>query len=74
VTTAEIKARHLDNILEVMSCSTFGKRQAEMIVGGRAKLRRLMESGAVQFTKDNPSQNGKWRCNAADVLRHCRHI
>lgn len=67
-----IKARLCDNILAVMDGKTFGKRVAEEIVGGRQKLRRLMEAGKVAFTKDSPSQNGKWQVNAADVLRHCR--
>ena len=74
MTTEAIKARQCDNILAVMSDVTIGKRLAEKIVGGRVKLRRLMESGAVAFTKSSPSQNGKWQCNAGDVLRHCRKI
>ena len=69
-----IKARLCDNILEMMSGKTFGKRVAEEIVGGRMKLRRLMEAGKVRFSKDSPSQNGKWQVNAADVLRHCRKV
>lgn len=72
MTADAIKARLCENILEAMSGKTFGKRVAEEIVGGRAKLRRLMEAGKVRFSKDSPSQNGKWQVNAADVLRHCR--
>lgn len=67
-----IKVRLLDNILTVMEGLTFGKRTAERIVGGEKKLQVLMESGKVGYSKPSPSQNGKWQCNAADVLRHCR--
>lgn len=72
--TDQIKARLCDNILEMMSGKTFGKRVAEEIVGGRTKLRRLMEAGKVRFSKNNTAQNGKWQVNAGDVLRHCRKV
>ena len=56
--TAEIL---LDSILDVMSTEAFSKDKAAYIVGGE-----------IDSDKPSNSQNGKWRCNAAQVLRHCR--
>nr|DAT14069.1 MAG TPA: hypothetical protein [Caudoviricetes sp.] len=67
--TAEIL---LDSILDVMSTETFSKDKAAYIVGGEKKLLRLIEAGEVDSDKPSNSQNGKWRCNASQVLRHCR--
>lgn len=67
--TAEIL---LDSILDVMSTETFSKDKAAYIVGGEKKLLRLIEAGEVDSDKPSNRQNGKWRCNAAQVLRHCR--
>lgn len=62
----------LDNILRVMSTETFGKDKSAYIVGGETKLIRLIEEGKIDSDKPTNSQNGKWRCNAAQVLLHCR--
>ena len=62
----------LDNILRVMSTETFGKEKSAYIVGGKTKLTRLIEEGKIDSDKPSNSQNGKWRCNAAQVLLHCR--
>lgn len=62
----------LDNILRVMSEETFSKDKAAAIVGGERRLYRLIEEGKITASKPNGSQNGKWFCNAAQVLAHCR--
>lgn len=60
-------------IMRVMNGKTFGLRYSEKIVGGRARLERLICAGKIRAHKGNESaQNGKWRCNAADVLRYAR--
>lgn len=69
--TAEIL---LDSILDIMSTETFSKDQAAYIVGGEKKLLRLIEAGEVDADKPSNTQNGKWRCNAAQVLMHCRRM
>jgi mannan endo-1,4-beta-mannosidase len=48
--------------------------EAARIVGGRARLVRLIESGEIRADKKSVRQNGRWYCNAADVLRHCRNM
>ena len=53
-------------IFRVMNGKTFGLRFSEKIVGGRARLDRLIIEGKVK------AQNGKWLINAADVLRYAR--
>ncbi len=63
----------LDNILAVMSKFTFGKDQASTIVGGESVLLGLIADGSIECEKKNNIQNGKWFCNAAQVLQHCRN-
>lgn len=67
--TAEIL---LDNILRIMSTETFSKNTSASIVGGEKKLLRLIEEGKIDSDKPTNTQNGKWHCNAAQVLQHCR--
>lgn len=63
----------LENILNIMSDFTFGKKDAMHIVGGEKKLRDLIATGEIEASKPSATQNGKWFCNAAQVLRHCRN-
>jgi hypothetical protein len=63
----------LDVIYRIMNGETFGLRQSQRIVGGRARLLRLIEERKVRAEKVNSkAQNGKWQCNASDVLRYAR--
>ena len=62
-----------NTILRVMNSETFGLRTSERIVGGRARLMRLITAGSIRAEKVNgQAQNGKWQCNAGDVLRYAR--
>ena len=63
----------LENILLVMSHETFCKDKAAKIVGGGKRLLDLIAAGEITAEKPTNSQNGKWFCNAAQVLRHCRN-
>ena len=68
----ESEAR-LQVILRLMNGMTFGLRKSEKIVGGRARLERLIVEGKIRADKVNASaQNGKWQCNASDVLRYAK--
>ena len=61
----------LSVILRVMNGKTFGLRYSEQIVGGRARLEQLIVEGKIRAEKVNcRAQNGKWQCNASDVLRY----
>lgn len=64
----------LTNILAVMQGETFCKDLSAKIVGGTTKLERLIAEGKIEATKPSNSQNGKWFCNAAQVLAHCRNM
>lgn len=60
-------------IMRVMNGLTFGLRYSERIVGGRGRLMRLIEQGHIRAEKVNgDAQNGKWQCNASDVLRYAK--
>ena len=61
-------------ISAVLSGEYFGQTKAAAIVGGKKKLERLIESGKIEAVKPRNSQNGKWFCNAAQVLMHCRNM
>lgn len=55
----------------VLNDKTFGQREAADIVGGRGRLFRLVGSGAIRAEKKpEDRQNGRWYCNAYDVVKH----
>ena len=61
----------METILRLMNDKTFGLRFSEKLVGGRARLERLIVEGKIRAEKVNAqAQNGKWQCNASDVLRY----
>lgn len=65
------EAATLENLYLATEGITFSKTTAEKIVGP-AMLRALIAKGEIRAEKRTNKQNGKWRCNAADVLRHCK--
>ncbi len=71
VNPAEIQ---LENILLAMEQFTFSKDMSAFIVGGPKKLEKLVAEGKIFAVKKNPAQCGKWYCNAAHVLRHCKNM
>lgn len=74
VTSVNPEAIQLENIYLAMSGVTFCKDTAARIVGGVKKLENLIAEGKIAADKPTRKQNGKWYCNAADVLRHCRNM
>lgn len=74
VTSVNPKEILLENILAIMSDEYFSKDLSAKIVGGVKKLEDLIAAGAIEAHKPNNVQNGKWFCNAAQVLRHCRNM
>lgn len=62
-----------ETIMRVTNGLTFGLRFSERIVGGRSRLLKLIEQGHIRADKGNTNaQNGKWLCNASDVLRYAK--
>lgn len=66
------KSEHLTDIYLLMSGHVFGYRMAASIVGGRARLDRLIGEGRVKAEKKSMAQNAKWYCNAKDVLFYAK--
>lgn len=63
----------LNIIYRVMNRETFGLRFSERIVGGHGRLMKLISQGKIRADKGNmTAQNGKWLCNASDVLRYAK--
>lgn len=68
-----LDAIKLDVIYRVMNSETFGMSKSAKIVGGHKRLMRLIEEGKIRAEKTNgQAKNGKWFCNAGDVLRYVR--
>jgi len=58
----------------VLNDKTFGQREAASIVGGRGRLFRLVGSGEIRAEKKPADrQNGRWYCNAFDVIKHAEY-
>ena len=48
----------------------FSKTEASRLLGGRGRLCRLIEQGKIRVEKPTAKQNGKWFCNATDVISY----
>ena len=68
-----LDSARLEVIYRIMNGETFGLKKASRIVGGQSRLMRLIEEGKIRAEKTKgKAQNGKWFCNAGDVLRYAR--
>lgn len=56
----------------VLNDKTFGRDQAADIVGGLERLKYLIGKGLIRAEKVNRKQNGKWFCNAYDVIKYAK--
>lgn len=54
----------------VLNDKTFGRDEAADIVGGLSRLVDLIGKGKIRAEKRTNKQNGKWFCNAFDVIKH----
>lgn len=55
----------------VLNDKTFGQREAASIVGSRGRLFDLVGRGAIRAEKKPADrQNGRWYCNAYDVIKY----
>ena len=54
----------------VLNNKTFGRDEAADIVGGLSNLKKLIGKGKIRAEKKTQKQNGKWFCNAYDVIKH----
>ena len=69
----ELQNLRYNTIMRVMNREELSQNQAARIVGGKMRLENLIRAGKVRATKGNDTaQNGRWRINAADVLRNAR--
>lgn len=62
-----------ENVLKiVLNDKTFGRDAAADIVGGLDRLKSLVKKGLIRAEKRTEKQNGKWFCNAYDVLKYAK--
>lgn len=54
----------------VLNDKTFGRDEAADIVGGLSNLKKLIGKGKIRAEKKTQKQNGKWFCNAYDVIKY----
>lgn len=62
----------VDRFQEVLKAAKgvmFSKNIAQSLVGGRSRLERLVAEKKIHAEKTTDKQNGRWQCNAADVLK-----
>lgn len=60
-----------DEILKiVLNDKFFSKDESVSIVGGLRRFTELCACGKIRYAKSSPAQNGRWRCNAYDVLKN----
>jgi hypothetical protein len=58
------------DIREAFEDKTFGFNLSANVVGGKARLRKLIARGDVRAIKKSEAQNAKCYCNAWDVIRN----
>lgn len=56
----------------VLNDKTFWRDQAADIVGGLSRLVDLIGKGLIRAEKRTNKQNGKWFCNAYDVIKYAQ--
>ena len=56
----------------VLNDKPFGRDQAADIVGGLSRLVDLIGKGLIRAEKRTNKQNGKWFCNAYDVIKYAQ--
>lgn len=66
----QVNSDQLSAIYAATQNLTFSKNMSAKIVGGRYKLEKLVGERKIRAEKPADSQNGKWLCNASDVLRY----
>ena len=64
------KADRLGVILRASDKVTLSKNIAQKLVGGQRRLERLVAEKKIRAPKSSNRKNGRWECNAADVLRY----
>ncbi|MCE5175847.1 MAG: hypothetical protein ABFC90_07390 [Bacteroidales bacterium] len=66
----EVMAERLEAIYSATRRLTFSKNTAMEIVGGKSRLMKLVGANKIHAEKPTDAQNGRWHCNASDVLRY----
>ena len=67
----------MDRLYEVLRAAEglrLTKNQAEVMVGGRRRLERLVSEGKIEAVKMGERQNARWLCNGADVIRYAKRV
>lgn len=56
----------------VLNDKTFSRNESASIVGGLSRLYDLVGKGLIRAEKKSKRQNGRWACNAWDVVKYAR--
>lgn len=54
----------------VLNDKSFSKDESISIVGGLRRFTELCATGRIRYVKQSSAQNGRWRCNAYDVIKN----
>ena len=52
--------------------TTFSRNESIDIVGGKKRFFDLVEKGLIRCSKPSAKQNGRWQCNAWDVVKYAK--
>ena len=72
-----INGKCMDRMYEVLRAAErlrLTKRQAEVMVGGRRRLEKLVSEGKIEAVKKGERQTARWECNGADVIRYAKRV
>lgn len=65
-----LRAMNEEVLKIVLNDKSFSKDESVSIVGGLRRFTELCAKGAIRYEKASTSQNGRWKCNAYDVILH----
>ena len=54
----------------VLNDKSFSKDESISIVGGFRRFTELCAKGMIRYSKKSTAQNGRWQCNAYDVIKN----
>lgn len=56
----------------VLNDKSFSRNESASIVGGLSRLYDLVGKGLIRAEKKSARQNGRWACNAWDVVKYAK--
>lgn len=65
-----LQSNRYDTVLRAAKYVTLSKSQAQILVGGRRRLERLVLENKIRCPGEIGIKFNRWECNGADVLKY----